>query len=408
MKWFGGSGSSEDRKRWTQSVFLTVAFYGVLGLVAFLTQTMSPPQELVLSNRTVIVNLEGPIKEKSGRGSVYPSNIGEESETIQLPKPAVTQQKTQVPANAAPKVAVAPQTQTASKPTAKPTTAQASKPAPTPASPPAIANPVNDVRTSPLALVSAVQDEQKAPPSTSQANTNPPKQQAPTQAANVAEDQSPAQTEDKAQVEEPWTPSGTRSSKSGQTSANQFLYVPGQGMVPWGEGNSYIVRKAERGSGIETAFGGARGTVGHNIYVPVSDFMPLPSSVPASVFERAIANEKPETASQRKRDFLSCYELKGDTYVMKKAVPLEKRSLIWPLLDDGKYDMSLAEYKKGKTLSPVIIGFTITKDNQLKDVQILQSSGDPELDLAVQYGFTRASFWNKTGETVPGKFTYYF
>jgi len=123
--------------------------------------------------------------------------------------------------------------------------------------------------------------------------------------------------------------------------------------------------------------------------------MPLPSSVPASVFERAIANEKPETASQRKRDFLSCYELKGDTYVMKKAVPLEKRSLIWPLLDDGKYDMSLAEYKKGKTLSPVIIGFTITKDNQLKDVQILQSSGDPELDLAVQYGFTRASFGTK-------------
>lgn len=390
MKWFGGSGSSEDRKRWTQSVFLTVAFYGVLGLVAFLTQTMSPPQELVLSNRTVIVNLEGPIKEKSGRGSVYPSDIGEEGETIQLPEPAVTQQKTQVPANAAPKVAAAPQTQAESKPSAKPSTTQASKPAPTSATPPSVANPAQDVRTSPLALVSAVQDEQKTPPSTSQASTNPPKQETPTQ------------------VEEPWTPSGPRSSKSGQTSANQFLYVPGQGMVPWGEGNSYIVRKAERGSGIETAFGGAKGTVGHNIYVPVSDFMPIPISVPASVFERAIANEKPETASQRKRDFLTYYELKGDMYVMKKEVPLEKRGLIWPLLDDGKYDMTQAEYKKGKNLSPVIIGFTITKDNQLKDVQILQSSGDPELDLAVQYGFTRASFWNKTGDTVPGKFTYYF
>ncbi|HOV94355.1 MAG TPA: TonB family protein [Spirochaetales bacterium] len=390
MKWFGGSGSSEDRKRWTQSVFLTVALYGVLGLVAFLTQTMSPPQELVLSNRTVIVNLDGPVKEKSGRGSVYPSDVGEEGETIQLPEPAVTQQKTQVPANAAPKVVAAPQTQAESKPSAKPTTTQANKPAPTPATPPSVANPAQDVRTSPLALVSAVQDEQKTPPGTSQTSTNPPKQEAPTQ------------------VEEPWTPSGTRSSKSGQTSANQFLYVPGQGMVPWGEGNSYIVRKAERGSGIETAFGGARGTVGHNIYVPVSDFMPLPSSVPASVFERAIANEKPETASQRKRDFLTYYELKGDTYVIKKEAPLDKRGLIWPLLDAGKYDMSQSEYKKGKNLSPVIIGFTITKDNQLKDVQILQSSGDPELDSAVQYGFTRASFWNKTGDTVPGKFTYYF
>jgi TonB family protein len=236
-----------------------------------------------------------------------------------------------------------------------------------------------------------------------------PKQQAQSQAAPQVENATTTtQTDTQTEAEEPWTPAGTRSSKSGQTSANQFLYVPGQGMVPWGEGNSYIVRKAERGNGIETAFGGAKGTVGHNIYVPVSDSMPLPTSIPASVFDKALANEKPETAAQRKRDFLTYYELKGDTYVMKQSVPLEKRGLIWPLLDDGKYDMSKAEYKQGKNLNPVIIGFTITKDNQLKDVQVLQSSGDPDLDRAVQYGFTRASFWNKTGETVPGKFTYYF
>jgi len=179
-------------------------------------------------------------------------------------------------------------------------------------------------------------------------------------------------------------------------------------MVPWGEGNSYIVRKAERGSGIETAFGGAKGTVGHNIYVPVSDSMPVPESVSVSIYEKGAVKQSVEAAAQRKRDFLTYYELKGDTYVLKKPVPLEKRGLIWPILDDGKYDMTKADYKQGKNLTPVIIGFTITKDNQLKDVQILQSSGYPDIDRAVEYGFKRASFWNKTGETVPGKFTYYF
>ena len=82
--------------------------------------------------------------------------------------------------------------------------------------------------------------------------------------------------------------------------------------------------------------------------------------------------------------------------------------MTWQMLEDAKYDSGIAEYKQGRVLMPVVIGFSVTRDNQLKGVEILQSSGDPEIDRSVVYGFKRAAFWNKSGETVPGRFTYRF
>lgn len=403
MKLAQDYAESQDRRRWVLSILLTVALYLLAGGVAFVVNLLSPPEELVLSNKTVVVDLQGPIKEKSGRGSIYPSDVGEEGETVALPSAASAQPSASNSAKTAPKTAAPVSKPAAPKPAAP--KAATEKPAPTPQS-----QPVQEKRTSPLDLVSAVEETK---PSTEKETTQTAQKPAattqPAEALSTApQAQASGQTATQAEEEQPWSPSGPRSSKSGQTGANQFLYVPGQGMVLWGEGNSYIVRKAERGSGIETAFGGAKGTVGHNLYVPVSDSMPVPESIPASIYDKGAVKQSAETAAQRKRDFLTYYELKGDTYVLKKPVPLEKRGLIWPILDDGKYDMTKADYKQDKNLTPVIIGFTITKDNQLKDVQILQSSGYPDLDRAVEYGFKRASFWNKTGETVPGKFTYYF
>ncbi|MCE5255731.1 MAG: energy transducer TonB [Spirochaetaceae bacterium] len=390
MKFALDYAGTQERKRWILSFVLTAAFYLLIFVIAFVIQLMSPPEELVLSNKTVVVNLAGPEKLKTGLGSIYPSDVGEEGSTVEAPAAPPALPKASVPTKTAPQktpekakteVAQAKPAQTAPQPQAQPET-----------------------RTSPLEMVSQV--DTKPPAADQEASQTAAKS---TQTVSAAEEQQPAaQAQPPAEPESPWAPSGPRTSKSGQTGANQFLYVPGQGMVPWGEGNSYIVRKAEKGNGMETAFGGSKGTVGHNIYVPVADSMPLPSTVPVSVYEKGALRQSAEAATQRKRDFLSYYELKGDSYVMKKQVPLENRGLIWPILDDGKYDMTKAEYKQGKNLSPIIIGFTITKDNQLKDVQILQSSGDPEIDRSVEYGFKRASFWNKTGETVPGKFTYYF
>jgi len=72
------------------------------------------------------------------------------------------------------------------------------------------------------------------------------------------------------------------------------------------------------------------------------------------------------------------------------------------------YNAEKADYKAGRTLNPVVIGFTVTKSNQLRGVELLQSSGDPDIDAAVIYGFKRAAFWNKTGETIQGRFVYRF
>jgi len=42
------------------------------------------------------------------------------------------------------------------------------------------------------------------------------------------------------------------------------------------------------------------------------------------------------------------------------------------------------------------------------DVRLVSSSGSTEVDEAVIYGFRQASFFNKTGYAVGGKFVYQF
>jgi TonB family protein len=147
--------------------------------------------------------------------------------------------------------------------------------------------------------------------------------------------------------------------------------------------------------------------------VPVYYSFPLPRTVSAAVFN-AIPDlvEPPKTviytAQERKKAFLMYYDFDGTAYRLKKDVDLDRREPLWQILEDARYDMANAEYKQGRNLNPVVIGFTVTKDKQLKGAEILQSSGDQELDKSILYGFKRASFWNKTGETVLGRFIYRF
>jgi hypothetical protein len=44
----------------------------------------------------------------------------------------------------------------------------------------------------------------------------------------------------------------------------------------------------------------------------------------------------------------------------------------------------------------------------LVDVRLVSSSGSSEIDEAVVYGFRQASFFNKTGNAVSGRFVYGF
>lgn len=153
--------------------------------------------------------------------------------------------------------------------------------------------------------------------------------------------------------------------------------------------------------------------VGQSLYVPVYLGMPLPESLPRSIFE-AIPDEiiPPSTvvtsAAARKKAFLMYYEQAGDLMRRKADIPLEVREKLWEMLEDAGYDITQADYKAGRNLNPVVIGFSVTRDRQLRGVEILQSSGDPVIDEAVLYGFRRSTFWNKSGENIQGRFVYRF
>ncbi|OQB98482.1 MAG: Cystine-binding periplasmic protein precursor [Spirochaetes bacterium ADurb.Bin110] len=184
-------------------------------------------------------------------------------------------------------------------------------------------------------------------------------------------------------------------------------------MMQWDKSQSVTILKTEKGNSVETTLGGSPEKVGQSLYVPVYLNMPLPSSISADLFN-AIPDEiiPPHTiitsAEARKQIFLNYYIKSGNEYVLKNLVPLDVREKLWEMLEDAGYNVELADYKAGRSLSPVVIGFSITKNRQLRAVELLQSSGDPDIDAAVIYGFKRASFWNKSGDTIQGRFVYRF
>lgn len=208
-----------------------------------------------------------------------------------------------------------------------------------------------------------------------------------------------------------WVPGqGEQGSHISQTST--MLYVPGKGLVPY-SGDTVTIRMSEKGSSSDTTLGGSQGTVGQNIYQPIYSSLPLPQTVPVSVFNAIPDLIIPPniiiyTAKSRKQAFTSYYELDGSVYRLKADVSLEQREPLWQILEDAGFDPAKTDYRVGRTLKPVVIGFTVSKDNRLKDPEVIQSSDDPKIDEAVLYGFRRAVFWNKTGETIPGRFTYRF
>ena len=357
----------QERKRKLVSIGITFGLYSLIFAVGIILGILNPSEQ-IYSNTTVILNLAGPETAKLGLGSVNPSEKGEESPEVEAPAPVKTATESE-------KVEVAPP---AAKSAAKPV--EKTSPAPTPTKPQA-------QQPSPLAPA-------EVPPS-----------EAPTPGA-------PSATPAEMPAPEPWVP-GERGPGSRVSSTNSSVLVPGEGEVPWSKGKSVTISKKEKGNSVETTLGGAQGTVGHNLYVPVYSNLPLPQVVPAAVYNAIPDLKEPPnkiiySSEARKKAFGMYYEFDGTAYRLKTDVPLDQREPLWQILEDAGYDAANADYKQGRSLMPVSIGFTVTRDNQLKGVEVLQSSGDPEIDKAVIYGFKRAAFWNKTGETVPGRFTYRF
>jgi len=165
---------------------------------------------------------------------------------------------------------------------------------------------------------------------------------------------------------------------------------------------SVTFRGAEMGNALATTFGASSGLVGRNIYVPIYLCLPLPSRISNSIF-RGI---------QAQSTFRSHYQRSGSEWRLTSQVPLSQRGQFWTMLEAAGYDASAADFKTDRKLNPVTLEFAIGPLSKgsadLVELRLVSSSGSAEVDEAVIYGFRQASFFNKTGKTVAGKFVYSF
>jgi outer membrane biosynthesis protein TonB len=372
----------QERKRKLTSIGITAGLYLLAFALGLVLEILNPREE-DYSNMTVMITMPGPTTNEVGLGSFKPSEEGEKAGKIEPSAPKKTEtvlEKAEAPKVESPKKPVEEATPSPSKAVA-------------PAAPPP--EPAPKLKDT-VAVAAAPTQPSPGAPSAIQ----------PAQAASI-----PESTVKETPPAEPWVP-GQREQGSHISQTSTMLYVPGKGLVPY-SGDTVTIRKSEKGSSSDTTLGGSQGTVGQNIYQPVYSSLPLPRTVPASVYNAIPDLVIPPnvviySAQARKRAFTTYYDFDGSAYRLKTEVPLEQREPLWQILEDAGYDPAKTEYRESRSLNPVVIGFTVTKDNQLRGAEVLQSSGDSQIDQAVLYGFKRSVFWNKTGETVPGRFTYRF
>jgi len=372
----------QERKRKLTSIGITAGLYLLAFALGLVLEILNPREE-DYSNMTVMITMPGPTTNGGGLGSFKPSEEGEKAGKIEPSAPKKTEtvlEKAEAPKGESPKKPVEEATPSPSKAVA-------------PAAPPP--EPAPKLKDT-VAVAAAPTQPSPGAPSAIQ----------PAQAASI-----PESTVKETPPAEPWVP-GQREQGSHISQTSTMLYVPGKGLVPY-SGDTVTIRKSEKGSSSDTTLGGSQGTVGQNIYQPVYSSLPLPRTVPASVYNAIPDLVIPPnvviySAQARKRAFTTYYDFDGSAYRLKTEVPLEQREPLWQILEDAGYDPAKTEYRESRSLNPVVIGFTVTKDNQLRGAEVLQSSGDSQIDQAVLYGFKRSVFWNKTGETVPGRFTYRF
>jgi hypothetical protein len=172
------------------------------------------------------------------------------------------------------------------------------------------------------------------------------------------------------------------------------------------------IRGEEHGNSHETTFDATEGRVGRSLYVPIWTFLPLPKTVENRIYD-AIPGDGFRTSVEQKARFRNHYEFESGIWKLKQNAPLDQRQGIWLILEGGKYELSRADYKTGRALSPIQIRFKVgpaqgNRPPVLESVELVESSGDPEIDAAVLFGFRRASFSNDSDRSVTGRFTYRF
>jgi outer membrane biosynthesis protein TonB len=194
-------------------------------------------------------------------------------------------------------------------------------------------------------------------------------------------------------------------SGSGSGKAGAPVSSSGSGSAPGVEGGTGTAtfRGVEKGNRYTSTFGASTGPVGQNMYEPIWMYMPLPLRIDSSINVNIAA----------KATFSKYYDISGPVWQLISQPPIAERNGYWnALVEGGGYDASAADYKTGRKLSPIVLEFAVgpvTKNRaELVDVRLVSSSGSPEIDQAVLYGFKRAAFYNQTKYAVGGKFVYEF
>ncbi|ADN01885.1 hypothetical protein [Spirochaeta thermophila] len=166
-----------------------------------------------------------------------------------------------------------------------------------------------------------------------------------------------------------------------------------------------VITGREEGNTYTLGFSEAAGKVGRSIYVPIYLYMPLPSQLPRFVGENMVKDLRSKAL------FLRYYQEAGGAFSLVEQPPLDDRPDLWDALKGAGYDIGQAEYRHRPGLRPVTIQFSVdshTRGSTLLAVTLVSSSGYSDIDEAVLYGFSRATFFNNTERPIKGSFTYRF
>ena len=424
----------QDRKRHFIAAGSTVCVYAIAFLGAWLVGSLVPAS-LASVPGTIIVELggtEGPPGEvPQGLESAPERPLGAPPGTAPLPA-ATTEAVASVPAATAPAAApskVASIPELAAKPVTKtvsvaktpvkavpakvaPPKAAPVKPVPAAKAPPEKAAPP-DKAAPPKAAVPEPVSAKTIPAPTAAEKEAAAKAAAAQAAAQAAENEAAmkaaaaqAAIEDAATAALAAERSGPPKTRTFGTGSSTGKAAPsgsgGSGSGVAGGTGSVTFKGAEMGNALATTFGASSGQVGRNIYVPIYLYMPLPIRIDDSIYRNI----------QYKDTFRSSYQQSGSEWRLKGQVPLAQRGDFWTMLEAAGYDASTADFKTVNKLAPVVLEFVVgplTRNKvDLVDLRIISSSGSSEVDEAVIYGFRQASFFNKTGNSINGKFVYGF
>ena len=187
-----------------------------------------------------------------------------------------------------------------------------------------------------------------------------------------------------------------------------------------GGSGSVTYRGSEQGNALDTVLGASSGTAGRILYAPIYGYMPLPSRVPASIYEAIPADKAGYfPAEARKKTFLKYYQVEGDVLRLKEPVKIDQRQGLWLMLEEAGYDLASADYKDAVKNRVVVIEFVLSNTKQkdkggkpekveLVEVSLVSGSGSAEVDEAVLYGFKKATYFNQNDHAIEGKFSYRF